>query len=262
MFAMTLQAASLSESQDAPQYNAAYMASSYLPLERWVYPILESLAVEGFLQSAFFGLRPWIRVDCARLVEEAEDQTADAAVSFEVAILLRSLKKEFAVELLRPARGRSAEFRLEPLYQRVTSIFGTPLTDAYHIAETLVSDDGRPFAEGANVYSKLSFRTTAWPFAAYVKTEIGREVDGEQLWTTWQMSPRSSVELSGRSMTVNREFMQEASLRDLRVTADFSIHPEWQLHLEDQKDRWRFPLLSRNAECPTQLSCGPIGRAK
>ncbi len=66
------------------------------------------------------------------------------------------------------------EFRLESVDQRVTSIAGRPLTDGYHFAETLVDDDGRPFAEGENLYSDVSFRATAGPFAAYVKTEMQR----------------------------------------------------------------------------------------
>ncbi len=95
---------------------------------------------------------------------------------------------------------------------------------------------------------------------------IGREGDGEQLWATWQISPRSSVEVSGRNMTVNREFLQGGSLCDLRVAADLYLHPEWQLHLEEQTERWRFPLLSQqpqhNAEFTIQLSYRPIGRAQ
>jgi hypothetical protein len=60
------------------------------------------------------------------------------------------------------------------LDQRVTAIAGRPLTDGFHFAETLVDDDGRPFAGGANLYSGTAFRATAGPFAAYIKTELQR----------------------------------------------------------------------------------------
>ncbi len=95
---------------------------------------------------------------------------------------------------------------------------------------------------------------------------IGREGDGEQLWATWQLSPRSTLEVSGRSMTVNHEFLQGGSLRDLRFAADIAVHPEWQLHLEDQTERWHFPLLDthpqRNAAITLQLSYRPAPRTQ
>ncbi|HEV2708952.1 MAG TPA: capsule assembly Wzi family protein [Edaphobacter sp.] len=157
------------------------MASTYVPIESWIYPALERLAAEGYLPAAFFSLRPWTRMDCARLVDEAEDLvdkdeeliTVKAAAS-DAPALLASLKEEFAVELARRAGARNVEFRLESLDQRVTAIAGHPLTDGFHFGETLVNDDGRPFTEGTNIYSGVSFRATAGPFAAYVRTELQR----------------------------------------------------------------------------------------
>ncbi len=114
MFAMTLQAASFSKAQDAPQRNAAHMASPYVPLESWVYSAFERLASDGYLQSAFFDLRPWTRMDCARLVEEVEDQTAYVSVNDETVALLRSLKEEFAPELQRRQAGATWSFVWSP----------------------------------------------------------------------------------------------------------------------------------------------------
>jgi hypothetical protein len=95
---------------------------------------------------------------------------------------------------------------------------------------------------------------------------IGREGDGEQVWTTWNLSPRSSIEASYRGMTVNREFLQGGALHDFSAAANLQLRPEWNLRLEDQAEWWRFPLLSatskRNDEFTIQLSYTPIGRAK
>jgi hypothetical protein len=95
---------------------------------------------------------------------------------------------------------------------------------------------------------------------------IGREGDGEQIWATWNLSPRSSIEASYRGMTVNREFLQGGALRDFRVGANLQIRPEWQLTLQNQTEWWRFPLLAptpqRNNEFSIQLSYQPIRRAK
>jgi hypothetical protein len=95
---------------------------------------------------------------------------------------------------------------------------------------------------------------------------IGREGDGEQIWTTWNLSPRSSIEASFRGTTVNREFLQGGALRDFSAAANLQLHHEWTLRLEDQAEWWRFPLLSstpkRNDEFTIQLSYMPTGRAK
>ena len=74
-----VQAASASERQDAQQSRDSEMSSSYVPLDSWIYSAFEQLAAEGYVQTAFFSLRPWTRLDCARLIEEAEDQIADVS---------------------------------------------------------------------------------------------------------------------------------------------------------------------------------------
>jgi hypothetical protein len=174
MIMPSLKAADTSNPQDKHQARDSEMASTYVPLDSWVYSAFERLAAEGYVQTAFLSLRPWTRLDCARLIEEAEDQITDESATSDVPTLLRYLKSEFAPELERRAGAPNREFRLESLDQRVTTIAGRPLTDGFHFAETLVDDDGRPFAEGANLYSGTSFRATAGPFAAYLRTEIQR----------------------------------------------------------------------------------------
>jgi hypothetical protein len=165
--------ASPSSPNDTQQRNAADMASTYVPIESWIYPAFDRLAAEGYVQSAFVSLRPWTRLDCARLVEEAEDRiTLDSSPPLDAATLLRSLKQEFAVEQQRVDGARNLEFRLESLDQRSTSIAGRPLTDGYHFAETIVDDYGRSFAEGENDYSGVSFRATGGPFSAYARAEV------------------------------------------------------------------------------------------
>jgi hypothetical protein len=174
MMTLTLQAAGFFDSQNGAQARASDMASTYVPIESWVYPAFERLAAEGYLPVAFFSLRPWTRMDCARLVDEADAQLAVKPTASDASVILDSLKKEFAAELARQAGARNVEFRLESLDQRVTAIAGRPLTDGFHFGETLVNNDGRPFAEGANLYSGVSLRATAGPFAAYVRTELQR----------------------------------------------------------------------------------------
>jgi hypothetical protein len=95
---------------------------------------------------------------------------------------------------------------------------------------------------------------------------ICREANGRQAWATLHLSSHSSVELSGRSMMVNREFLRGGTLRDLRATVDIALRPQWQLRQEEQTEWWRFPLLSaapqQDAGFTLQLSYRPIGRTR
>lgn len=172
--AATRNAGASSGTREFAQRDVANMASSYVPLHSWVYRAFDLLAAKGYLQTAFFDLRPWTRLDCARLVEEAADLTADQPVDEDIARTLRSLHEEFAPELLRRGGQRNRELAIESLDQRVTSIGGRPLTDGFHFAETLVNDEGRPVAQGGSFYSGISLRATAGPFAAYIHGEIQR----------------------------------------------------------------------------------------
>jgi Capsule assembly protein Wzi len=153
--------------------NAADMASTYVPIESWVYPAFDRLAAEGYVPSTIFSLRPWTRIACARMVKEAEQRIAhDQKPPSDAAPLLRSLREEFAVEQQEIDGARNGDFRLESVEERSTSIAGKPLTDGYHFAETIVDDYGRPFAQGENDYSGISFHAAAGHFAAYARAEV------------------------------------------------------------------------------------------
>jgi hypothetical protein len=95
---------------------------------------------------------------------------------------------------------------------------------------------------------------------------IGRQGNGEQLWATWHLSPKSSIEVSGRSMTVSHEFLSGGYVRDLRFAADIYLRPTLQLVAEEQTEWWRFPLLSpaqqRNASVTLQLSYRPPAKTQ
>lgn len=168
------QAAGSSPAENLAQNDAANEASPYVPVNSWVYPAFSLLAAKGYVQSAFFNLRPWTRLDCARLVEEADDLTADTLVSDNIALTLRALHQEFALELRRRAGEHNTEFRIESIDQSTTVLSGTPLVDGYHFAETQVNNDGRPFGSGTNLYSGISLRATYGHIAMYLRGEIQR----------------------------------------------------------------------------------------
>ncbi len=172
MMTLPLYAAAQTSTYDGPQRDAAAMASTYVPIESWVYSAFDRLGAEGYLPAAFFSLRPWTRMDCARLLEEADDELEKKPLAYDTQELLLALKREFAPELRRRDGTRNLELRLESLDQRVTGIAGRPLTDGYHFAQTLTNNYGRPFGEGANSYTGLAYRATAGRFAFYIHGEI------------------------------------------------------------------------------------------
>jgi hypothetical protein len=154
---------------------AASMASTYVPIETWVYPAIDRLAAAGYVQSAIVGLRPWTRLDFARLIVEAQelrDNDGDDPVDPQVDHLLHDLSIEFAPELRRQNGERNLEARLASVDLRSTSIHGAPTTDGYHFAQTLINDYGRPYGEGENSYTGFSYRASAGPFAAYLRAEV------------------------------------------------------------------------------------------
>lgn len=153
--------------------NPAYMASPYLPVDSWVYPALERLAAQDYVQSAYLGMRPWTRMQCAQMVQEAESDVRYESGEVGSAVrLIRSLHDEFADELLRlDGAGANAGLSLDSVYSRVTGISGTPLRDGYHFGQTIIDDFGRPYGRGMNAVTGASARAVAGPFAFYVRGE-------------------------------------------------------------------------------------------
>jgi Capsule assembly protein Wzi len=153
----------------------ANMASTYVPIESWIYPALERLASAGYIQTAFVGLRPWTRMDCARLLAEAEELQMDSDAdeqTAQVKLLMKYLTREFAVELRRRDGERNQEARIESINFRNTGIIGAPITDGFHSAQTIVNDYGRPYGEGNNIYTGAALRATEGSFAAYLHAEL------------------------------------------------------------------------------------------
>ena len=144
------------------------MGSPDVPLDSWVYPAIERLAALGLVQTAYLGLRPWNRMECERLLEEAEDRIRYGAdgtdsgfgdgteprsskSSDDAGDLLRALQTEFAPETELRQGAENLGLSLDQVYTRFTGISGKPLRDGYHFGQTLVNDYGRPYAEGFNV---------------------------------------------------------------------------------------------------------------
>jgi hypothetical protein len=147
------------------------MASTYVPLDSWIYSAFDRLAALGYLQTGFVALRPWTRMECARLVSEVADLTADDESDTTAVALYRSLASEFALELRRQEGSPNSGMQIESIYSQMISISGLPLTDGYHFARTIENNFGRPYGAGANWYSGAALRAQAGWLAFYVRGE-------------------------------------------------------------------------------------------
>jgi hypothetical protein len=148
--------------------------SPYVELDSWIYPALERLAALGYIHSEFSDMRPWTRVECARMVQEAGTVLdVDLGGSLEAQRFYAALRNEFQSEFgeLSGAEGERTA-RLESLYSRVTGISGHPLNDSYHFGQTIINNYGRPYQEGFNSYDGFSGYAAAGRFVIYTREEF------------------------------------------------------------------------------------------
>jgi membrane-associated phospholipid phosphatase len=160
------------------------MGSPYIPPDSWVYPLFERLAAMGYIQTAYLGIRPWTRMQCARFLEEAGESlrygsggnSEDSAVpgggsSGEAVKLFTALSREFAEETRRLDGAANLGANLDSIYERSTEIAGRPLTDGYHFAQTLINDYGRPYGQGFNEVSGFAAHADAGMFSVFFQGE-------------------------------------------------------------------------------------------
>jgi hypothetical protein len=162
----------LVETKEKGPRDPANMGSPYVPLDSWVYPVFSRLAALGYVKSAYFNMRPWTRLECARMLEEAGEiirlQGGDAG---RAQALYNALADEFSEETRRLDGASNVGLQVESIYTRTTQIVGRPLEDGYHFGQTLINDYGRPYGEGFNLISGVSAYATAGPLSFYVRGE-------------------------------------------------------------------------------------------
>jgi len=149
----------------------SFMGSPYVPLDSWIYPALERLAALGYMKTQSLGIRPWTRLECARLLGEASELQPDAGAPLEVQQLYGALSEEFTYDSDLMGGESNRDAQVESIYSRFLGISGKPLTDNYHFGQTLLNDYGRPYEQGFNAVAGASGWTTTGPFVVYVRGE-------------------------------------------------------------------------------------------
>jgi hypothetical protein len=162
----------LVEAKEKGPRDPANMGSPYVPLDSWVYPQLERLAALGYVQSAYLGMRPWTRMECARLLEEAGERLRYYAVEDgQGQQIYAELAREFFAEIGRLDGAANLGASLDSVYARTTGISGKPLRDGYNFGQTIINDFGRPYGEGFNSIDGITAHAEAGPLAFYIRGE-------------------------------------------------------------------------------------------
>lgn len=155
-----------------PAYKPQRAGSPYVELDSWIYPAIERLAALGYIHNAFLGMRPWTRIECALLVQEAGEEIYPGdSVPSQAGQLQTELQKEFQPELDALEGGGNRTIHLESVYANLLGISGTPLNDSYHFGQTIINNYGRPYQEGFNSWDGFSGYATAGRFTLYVRGE-------------------------------------------------------------------------------------------
>ena len=166
------------DSEESPFRKTRNMGSSYVPLDSWVYAAFERLIALGYIQTASLSVRPWTRLECARLLAESAQRGAASDAPDVVQQLYGSLSREFGYDSELIAGERNFKAQWESAYSRFLGISGTALTDNYHFGQTLLNDFGRPYQEGFNAVDGASGFAVAGPLVVYVRGEYQSSPSG------------------------------------------------------------------------------------
>ena len=231
----------------------AQMGSPYVPLDSWIYPLLDRLIATGEINDAILGMRPWTRIECARLVSEAGDRLEDAASESMPARLYDALHEEFLPELNLLEGGSNRSIQLESLYARFTEISGPPLTDGYHFGQTLYNNFGRPFQRGFNSVDGFSGWATYGRWVVYARGEFQHAPTGPENSPAVQSALNAIDDLPGHPATLNQE-RNQAHLLDTYVGLNLA---NWQLSYGQESQWWgpgeSGPLLFSDNASPLRM---------
>jgi hypothetical protein len=152
--------------------NPNYMASPYVPLDSWIYPAFERLIALGYVESNVLGMRPWTRMTCARMLEDAAEKFPEGGGDEgEPGKIYAALTSEFETETTRLDGAANVGARVESVYTRAAGISGTPLHDGYHFGQTIVNDYGRPYWTGFNNVTGVTADAEAGLLSFYIRGE-------------------------------------------------------------------------------------------
>ena len=233
------------------QRDPDYMASTYIPLDSWVYAAFDRLTALGYLPTEIIASRPWARTEGARLVLEAQDRVGEDYLTRNPVIdtIIDQLRTEFAVELQRLRGAANVGAQLESAYARVSPIAGAPLRDSFDFAQTIYDDFGRPYGQGFNAIAGLSARAETGPIAFYFRGEYqySNGMAPYSAYVSQQIANFNFLPLNSVP-----SFPEQSQFRTIEAYATLDVH-NWQISFGQQSLYWSPDfggslLLSNNAQ--------------
>src|SRR5579862_1475487 len=248
---------SKAEEGDDDRRDPKNMGSSYVPVDSWVYPAFDRLIASGYVDDRTGSLRPWSRLECARILAEVHRRLADDPDSTDQYILslLHDLDTEFAPEAqLRSGETPNLNANLESIYSRYTNISGPPLRDSFHFAQTIYDDFGRPYGRGSNNITGGSSQAAAGPFTIYVRGEYQYGSSSQEYTPAQAQYIADFDQLPLNSVPT---FGQTSHFRTVEAYAGLNL-ADWQFTFGQQSLWWGANrstsiLLSNNAEAIPML---------
>ena len=206
------------------------VGSPYVALDSPVYEQIQRLAALGYIHSQFLGLRPWTRMTCARMLQEAAENNV-VREGGEAAELYAALIEDFSYELgILKGNDPKPMASLDRAYTRAVGIAGPPLNDSFHFGQTIYDDFGRAYQEGFNN------QTGVEASASYDRFEVS--VRGEyQHAPAAGIYPTSVQQLIAQTDQVPNAYFQSAGstnrLELLDAYAGITLK-DWQLSIGKQ----------------------------
>lgn len=193
------------------------MGSTYVPMDSWVYPALDRLSSLGYLDTAYFGLRPWTRLSIEHMLEQTADKIQENGTD-EAQSLYLAVQREVGADPTQHKPHTEFDF----VYSRATEISGSvPLTNSFEFGQTIINDDGRPYAHGFSAISGFHARGEAGRFTLNVRGEF-QHAGGYAA-----LSPADQTIISGRPLDVltPADHFGVGDRNDFRlIDADVSFH--------------------------------------
>jgi hypothetical protein len=239
-----------------------YKASTYVPLDSWVYPVFDRLAAMDYLPTSTATVRPWTRMECARMLAEAHNSIVELDETTRP--LLAALDLEFVHETnVIDGTSRNTGSQVGSAYARFTEISGTALRDGFHFGQTLVNDYGRPYGEGANFITGVSGRAEAGPLAFYIQGEY-QYASAMPVYSAEVQQTLSAYD--GLPFGWNLRFGTTSRVRPIEAYVALNV-ANWQFSFGQQSlwwgpDRSTSLILSNNAAAMPMLRIARVKPAK
>src|ERR1700723_3683704 len=107
--------------------------STYVPMDSWIYPALDRLHSLGYLNTAFFGIRPWTRLSIAHMLQEDSDRIDSDTDNDEAREIYLAVLREVQPDIDNGTELFHPSAQLESVYTQERGITALPLRNSYHL---------------------------------------------------------------------------------------------------------------------------------